>query len=84
MFGDLGQLGQLVQNLVEPVLDPVLDPVPRLSLKNLVELVQDPEVTANLATHNLVQVITLNYLINEQNGISEQGGIFLHYEKQIW
>ena len=55
MFGDLGQLGYLVQNLVGA--EPVLDPVPRQRLNNLVELVQDPEVTANLATHNLVQVI---------------------------
>ena len=26
-------------------------------------------------------LITLNYLINEQDGISEQGGIFLNHEK---
>ena len=28
-------------------------------------------------------VATLHYLINEQNGISKQGGKFLNYEKQI-
>ena len=54
MFGDLGQLGYLVQNLAGA--EPVLDPVPKLRRNNLVELVQDPEVTANLATHNLVLV----------------------------
>ena len=55
MFGDLGHLGYLVQNLAGA--EPVIDPVSRLRLNNLVELVQDPEVKANLAIHNLVQVL---------------------------
>ena len=55
MFGETGQLGHLVQKLAGAEL--VIDPVPRVRIKNLAELVQDPEVTANLATHNLVQVI---------------------------
>ena len=55
MFGDPGQLGYLAQKLA--VAEPVIDPVPRLRLNKLVELVQDPEVTANIATHNLVQVL---------------------------
>ena len=59
MFGDPGQLGYLVQKLVGA--DPVIDHVPRLRLKKLVELVQDLEVTANNATHNLVQVLLARY-----------------------
>ena len=58
MFGEVGHLGQLVQNLAGA--ETVLDPVPRLKLNEMMELVQDPEVTANIATHNLVQVIKQN------------------------
>ena len=63
MFGDLGQLGYLVQNPVG--VEPVLDPVPRPRLNNLVELVQDPEVTANIAIHILVQVLKQDLLISK-------------------
>ena len=55
MFGDPGQPGYLVQKLAG--VEPVIDIVPRLRLKALMEIVQDPEVTANIATHNLVQVL---------------------------
>ena len=55
MFGNTGNLGYLVQKLAG--VEPVLDPVPRVRMKILAELVQDPKVTANVATYNLVQVI---------------------------
>ena len=55
MFGDPGQLGFLAQKLAGAELQP--DLAPRLRLNAMVELVQDPEVTANIATHNLVQVL---------------------------
>ena len=53
VFGDLGQLGYLVQNLAG--VEPKLDCVPRLRLNEMVETVQDPEGTSKIATHNLVQ-----------------------------
>jgi len=55
VFGEDGQLGQLVRDLAGA--EPVLDIASRLRLKAMVELVQDLEVTANVATHNLVQRI---------------------------
>ena len=54
VFGDPGQLGFLAQKLAGAELK--LDLAPRLRLNAMVELVQDPEVTANLAVLNLVQV----------------------------
>ena len=57
MFGDVGQVGHLVQNLAGE--EPILDHVTRLGLNEMVEIVQDPEVTANVAIHNLVQVSKL-------------------------
>ena len=57
MFGDNGQRGHLVQNLV--VVELILDHVARLKLNEMVEVVQVPEVTANVAIHNLVQVSKL-------------------------
>ena len=59
MFGDLGQLGYLVQKLAEA--EPVLALVPRLRLNNLVELVQTQKVKANIATYNLVQVTFIDF-----------------------
>ena len=39
---------------------------------------------SNFSTYAWISVVhTLNYLINEQDGISEQGWNFLSYEKQI-
>ena len=61
VFGDLGQLGYLVQKLAG--VEPKLDHVPRLRLKEMVEIVQDQEVTAKLATHNLVQVSKIQHLL---------------------
>ena len=61
MFGDLGQLGYLVQKLAGVELK--LDHVARLRLNEMVEIVQDPEVRAKLATLNIVQVSKLHYLI---------------------
>ena len=63
MFGDPGQLGCCVQRLAGA--EPVIDPVPRLKLNNLVELVQNREVTANIATHILVQVLKQDLLISK-------------------
>ena len=57
VFGDNGQRGHLVQNLV--VVELILDHVARLKLNEMVEGVQVPEVTVNLAIHNLVQVSKL-------------------------
>ena len=54
VFGQVGHLGLLVQNLAGAEVK--LDLAPRLRLNAMVELVQDPEVTANLAVQNLVQV----------------------------
>ena len=54
VFGDLGQIGFLVQKPAGPEVK--LDLAPRLRLNVMVELVQDLKVTANLAAHNLVQV----------------------------
>ena len=59
VFGDLGQLGYLVQKLAGAELK--LDRVGRLRLNKMVEIVQDPEVTANLAIHNLVQVSKIHH-----------------------
>ena len=59
VFGDLGQLGYLVQKLAGA--EPKLDHVPRLRLNKMVEIVQDLEVTVKLATHNLVQVSNLQH-----------------------
>ena len=61
MFGDLGHLGHLVQKLAAVELK--LDHVARLRLNEMVEIVQDPEVTAKLATHNLVQVSKIQHLL---------------------
>ena len=62
MFGNHGQLGQIVQKLVG--VEPKLDHVPRLRMNEVVEIVQDPEVTAKLATHNLVQVSKIQHFID--------------------
>ena len=59
VFGDLGQLGYLVQKLVGVELK--LDHVPRLRLNKMVGIVQNPEGTQKLATHNLVQVSNLQH-----------------------
>ena len=61
MFGEVGQLGHLVRDFAGA--EPVLDLAPRLRLNAMVELVQDPEVTANLAVHNLVQVSKIQHLL---------------------
>ena len=61
MFGDLGQLGHLVQKLAG--MEPKLDHGTRPRLNKMVEIVQDPEVTAKLATHNLVQVSKIQNLL---------------------
>ena len=61
MFGKFGQLGHLVRNLAGA--EAVLDLAPRLRLNVMVELVQDPEVTANLAINNLVQVSKIQHLL---------------------
>ena len=52
VFGEFGHFGHLVQNLVGE--EPLLDLVTRLGMNKTVEIVQDPEETANLAIHNLV------------------------------
>ena len=44
VFGELGQLGYLVQNLAE--VEPKLDRVPRLRLNKMAGIVQDPEGTS--------------------------------------
>ena len=59
--GDLGQLGYIVQKLAG--VEPKLDHVPRLRSSKMVEIVQDLEVTAKLATHNLVQVSKIQHLL---------------------
>ena len=61
MFGDPGQPGYLVQKLAGA--EPKLDYVPRLRLNKMVEIVQDLEVTARLAAHNLVQVSKKPHLL---------------------
>ena len=61
MFGDIGHLGHLVQKLVGVELK--LDHGLRLRLNKMVEIVQVPEVTAKLATHNLVQVSKIQHLL---------------------
>ena len=65
MFGDVGEVGHLVQNLVGVEL--ILDHVPRQRLNEMVEIVQDPEVTANVAIDNLVQVskLLVNFLFSK-------------------
>ena len=54
VFGDLGQLGRLVQNFAGT--EPTLDHGPRLGLNEMVEIVQVSEVTPNIAIHNLVHL----------------------------
>ena len=61
VFGDLGQIGYLVQKLAG--VEPKLDHVPRLRPNKMVEIVQNLEVKAKLATHNLVQVSKLQYFL---------------------
>ena len=61
MFGNLGQLGYLAQKLAGVELK--LDHVGRKRLNEMGEIVQDPEVTAKLATLNLVQVSKIHYLM---------------------
>ena len=51
MFGDIGQLGHLVQNFA--VSEPILDPVRRLRLNKMVEIVQAQKETTNFATHKM-------------------------------
>ena len=59
VFGDLGQLGYLVQKLAG--VERKLDHVPRLRSNKMVEIVQDLEVTVKLATHKLVQVSKIQH-----------------------
>ena len=59
MFGDLGQLGYLVQKLAGVELK--VDHVTRLRSNNMVEIVQDLNLTSRLATHNLVQVSKIQH-----------------------
>ena len=61
MFGELGQIGYLVQKLAGVELK--LDHVPRLRMNKMVEIVQDQKVTAKIATHNLVQVNKIHHLL---------------------
>ena len=74
MFGDLGQLGYLVQKLAGVELK--LDHVRRLRLNVMVETVQNPEVTANLAIHILVQVSNIHHLLILKGSIWYQVVIF--------
>ena len=53
VFGDVGQLGDLVQKLAGVELK--LDHVARKSVNKMVEIVQDPQVKATIAIHDLVQ-----------------------------
>ena len=59
MFGDLGQLGRLVQNFAGA--EPTLDHGPRLGLNEMVEIVQVSEVTPNIAIHNLVHLQLVSF-----------------------
>jgi hypothetical protein len=43
--------------------------------------VRDPPRFFDQVGHQTTSASTLNYLINEQDGISEQGGIFLNFER---
>ena len=61
MFGQVGPLGLLVQNLAGAEVK--LDLAPRLRLNAMVEFVQDLEVTAKLAIDNLVQVSKIRHLL---------------------
>ena len=61
MFGEVGHLGLLVQNLVGAEVK--LDLAPRQRLNAMVEFVQDLEVTAKLAIDNLVQVSKIRHLL---------------------
>ena len=61
VFGHVGQIGHLVQKHVGA--EPVLNHVPRLGPNKMVEVVQDPQVTAKIAIHSLVQVNKLLYLL---------------------
>ena len=68
MFGEVGHLGHLVQNHAG-ILERKLDLAPRLPLNATVELVQDPEVKANLApVQYLVQVSTIHHLLISHSG----------------
>ena len=61
VFGEVGQIGHLAQSLAG--VGSILDHVPRLGLNEMVEIVQDPEVTANIAIEYLVQVSKLLHLL---------------------
>ena len=61
VFGELGQLGYRAQNLAG--VEPKLDRVPRLRLNEMVEIVQDPEGTSKIATHNLVQASEIQHSV---------------------
>ena len=61
VFGQVGHLGLLVQNLAGAEVK--LDLAPRLRLNAMVEFVQDLEVTAKLAIDNLVQVSKIRHLL---------------------
>ena len=74
MFGDLGQLGYLVQKLAG--LELKLDHVRRKKLNKMVETVQDPEVKANLAVHSLVQVSKIHHLLILKGSLWYQVVIF--------
>ena len=74
MFGDVGQHGFLVQKLVGAELQ--LDHVPRLRMNKMVEIVQDQEVTAKLATHNLVRVSKIHHLLIFKDSLWYQMVIF--------
>ena len=74
VFGDLGQLGYLVQKLAG--LELKLDHVRRKKLNKMVEIVQDPEVKANLAIHSLVQVNKIHHLLILKGSLWYQVVIF--------
>ena len=76
MFGDLGQLGYLVQKLAGVELK--LDHVRKKRLNDMVEIVQNPEVTANLAIHNLVRVSKIHHLLILKCSLWYQVVIFMH------
>ena len=61
VFGDVGQLGDLVQKLAGVELK--LDHVGRKSVNKMVEIVQDPEVKETIAIYNLVQVSKIQHLL---------------------
>ena len=61
MFGDFGQLGELVQKLAGVELK--LDHEGRKNVNKMVEIVQDPEVKETIAIYNLVQVSKIQHLL---------------------